>query len=175
MVNKKNRLINTLPHTQGFTESQYSLMHGCIRRTHGKATYCSNKDCKHIQAVKFTWALIRGRIYSKDVNDYIPLCYSCHKKYDDTPKIRHNLSKGHLGVNSHGHDRAVYKKSLKGKIIKEYPTLSEAARKNKILVTSINNCLKNRSETAGKFKWEYVNDKPNREYLTQLKNKKICQ
>jgi hypothetical protein len=46
--------------------------------------------------------------------------------------------------------------TLDGMIIKTYDNVKIASEENKILRTSITNCLKNRSKTAGGYKWKYV-------------------
>ena len=56
----------------------YGSKHAWIYRHKGKAgkcVFCNKKDCR------YTWANISG-IYKRDLNDYMELCYSCHKKYD---------------------------------------------------------------------------------------------
>ena len=53
----------------------------------GKATYCS-KDQSHTSN-RFEWASI-SREAKQDVNDYMPLCPSCHHKYDYTPERKRN-------------------------------------------------------------------------------------
>ena len=45
--------------------------------------------------------------------------------------------------------------TLDGELVAEYPSACEAARKNGISQSSITACLKGRTRTAGKFKWEY--------------------
>lgn len=59
---------------------KYDALHSRLRRSNGNAKYCSHCDGKN--AKRFEWALIKGRKYSLDISDYIPLCPSCHRHYD---------------------------------------------------------------------------------------------
>lgn len=54
--------------------------------------------------------------------------------------------------------RAVIKKDISGNIIEEYINIKTASEKNKILTSSITNCINGRSKTAGGFVWEYKNN-----------------
>lgn len=51
--------------------------------------------------------------------------------------------------------KPILKIDKNGNILDEYKNLTEASKKNKILITSITNCLKGRSKTAGGFCWIY--------------------
>lgn len=57
------------------------------------------KACEHcaVAEKKLDWALKRGRKYSRDPDDYLCLCRSCHLKYDYTKARRANVSKSLLG------------------------------------------------------------------------------
>lgn len=52
--------------------------HQWIYRRLGKAEKC--KYCGF--EGKCSWANLKKHEYHKDINDYISLCFSCHKKYD---------------------------------------------------------------------------------------------
>ena len=57
----------------------YPALHTWIRNKLGTPNYCTKCDGK--KAKRFDWANI-SREYKRDVNDFIRLCRSCHKKYD---------------------------------------------------------------------------------------------
>ncbi len=61
----------------------YYAMHDWIYRIKGSPKKCSH--CKTTKAKKFEWAN-KDHSYKRILNDYIPLCTSCHRKYD----IKHN-------------------------------------------------------------------------------------
>lgn len=136
-------------------ESEYSAFHSKLRYHNGRANKCENPDCKHKNAKRFEWALIKGRAYSANRGDYIQLCPSCHRKYDETDERRLKISKNHKGVIYNDNRRPVFQFGLKGNFIKEYPSVMEAAKKTGILRTGITNCLSGKSKKSGGFKWSY--------------------
>lgn len=56
----------------------YGSKHSWIYRHKGKASRCIFCGVKN---KRYTWANISGK-YKRDFNDYMELCYSCHKFYD---------------------------------------------------------------------------------------------
>jgi len=52
--------------------------HQWLYRKLGKARKCEYCGFEG----KCTWANLKNHEYHKDINDYISLCYSCHKLYD---------------------------------------------------------------------------------------------
>lgn len=75
------RLGNKHPFWKG-DEAEYSSQHQYLVRHFGKAGKCDNKNCKIDFPKRFEWALIHGRKYTKNREDYVQLCVSCHRKYD---------------------------------------------------------------------------------------------
>ena len=55
----------------------YYALHGWVYRTLGKPEKC--KQCSSI--IKVQWAN-KSRTYKRDKNDWISLCFQCHRKYD---------------------------------------------------------------------------------------------
>ena len=51
--------------------------------------------------------------------------------------------------------KSIIKYDCNANFIEEYINITSAAKENKICITSITNCAKGRSKTAGGFKWEY--------------------
>lgn len=51
--------------------------------------------------------------------------------------------------------KSIIKYDCNGNFIEEYINIASAAKENNICITSITNCLKGRSKTAGGFKWKY--------------------
>ncbi len=57
----------------------YSALHNWVGRNLGKAKY---KECVYCgSSTNVQWANINGE-YKRDLSDWIPLCYLCHRKYD---------------------------------------------------------------------------------------------
>ena len=70
---------------------KYNAFHRWLNKTYGKPTYCQNPDCVYprqgakkwlVKPYKFEWALLKGKKYSRDRQDYMWLCTACHRKYD---------------------------------------------------------------------------------------------
>lgn len=58
----------------------YSALHDWVERELGKPTFCST--CKiAFSDKKYHWAN-KSHEYKRDLNDWIPMCVSCHKNYD---------------------------------------------------------------------------------------------
>lgn len=80
----------------------YQKVHSWIRYNYGKANRCENKECKVPSAKRFEWALITGKRYAKKIENFMPLCPSCHRNYDMTEEIKKNMSKHNVnGVKTH--------------------------------------------------------------------------
>lgn len=80
--------------------NEYANCHYAVRKTHGKA---SEYMCEHCERDACDWALIHGKNLS-DINGYMPLCRSCHYKYDKASisekkkDIGKAISAGKIGV-----------------------------------------------------------------------------
>ena len=61
----------------------YSALHRRIESKRGKPKKC--EFCKSITSKKYYWANKSG-FYKKDLNDWIRLCASCHRIYDNSKK-----------------------------------------------------------------------------------------
>jgi hypothetical protein len=71
----------------------YCALHFWNRRHFGKANKCENPDCKYVNPKRYEWALIKGKPYSRDRNNFIMFCKSCHVKYDGIGKGTWNNKK----------------------------------------------------------------------------------
>lgn len=67
--------------------AKYQALHVWIRSHYGKAQRCENPSCEG-KSTQFQWALKKGRKYSRNRDDYLQLCRSCHRKYDITEEFR---------------------------------------------------------------------------------------
>ena len=59
----------------------YVAIHSWIKQNFGKADKCENLDCRK-SSNKFEWASISGE-NRREVSDYLQLCASCHRRYDN--------------------------------------------------------------------------------------------
>jgi hypothetical protein len=65
----------------GGDQITYGSMHNRVIRTRGKATMCANRPTVHCTSMSFEWAHIHDTD-PFDVESYVQLCASCHRKYD---------------------------------------------------------------------------------------------
>ena len=84
----------------------YHATHAWFSTNYGTPNYCEFCRGESKKAKTYEWALIKGKKYSRDREDYMRLCHSCHVKYDwiesRTEAFRKNV-----------HNKAVYKKRAK--------------------------------------------------------------
>lgn len=59
-------------------EAGYSALHYRVIKERGQPSFC--EYCKTSEAKRYEWANLTGKF--EDVNDYIRLCCSCHKRLD---------------------------------------------------------------------------------------------
>jgi len=64
-------------------------MHGWIYRHKGKPKVCKFCGATYKER-KLVWAN-KDHTYKRVLDDYISLCYPCHKKYDLKQKIKNNI------------------------------------------------------------------------------------
>lgn len=139
------------------TKAEYDTIHKYLTAHYGLATKCENPYCKSISPKRYEYALIKGRIYSKDISDYIQLCPSCHRKYDYKPEYgeRHSLAmKGNISPKRW---IPVSQYSISGVFIKDFLSCQKGSEETGISETSISNNLNGRSTMAGGFVWKYKN------------------
>jgi len=59
----------------------YTWIHKWLVKEYGKACKCENDKCPRVYN-RYEWALIHGKNYEKNRNNFKMLCSSCHRKYD---------------------------------------------------------------------------------------------
>lgn len=67
-------------------EVSYGGVHKWLMREYGKANKCESSKCEAEDIKKHEWALVRGKTYEKIRENFIQLCASCHRRYDETQK-----------------------------------------------------------------------------------------
>lgn len=60
---------------------KYVALHQWVNKQKGKAAKCSNEACEG-SSDRYDWANVDGK-YRRVTEDYIELCRSCHKRYDN--------------------------------------------------------------------------------------------
>ena len=132
-------------------------VHAWLKRKYPRTGVCQNPDCSGKPYSRTEYANLWGHKYTKNVDDFMEMCPSCHKNYDMNDEVRKNISLGHKGI-------SVFLKCIpiiayKNGEFKFFKSTREAEKILNILNTSIVNCLKGRSKTAGGFYWRYQNVK----------------
>lgn len=148
---KKGHKINKGRRYKDESDYSYSRYHGFVYEKKGKANFCS-KNLNH-KAKRFEWANLSGNY--KDVNDYISLCPSCHRKMDITDISKGKMRKAKLGKVFAA--KSISQSNKNGILVKIFSSTMQASRETGISFTSINNCLKRLSKSAGGFIWSYNN------------------
>ena len=71
-------------HPNWNTNPSYRLIHNWLNTEFGKANKCENQNCTK-KSNNYDYALIKGKSYERKKENFMQLCKSCHKKYDNTP------------------------------------------------------------------------------------------
>lgn len=74
----------------------YGSIHCWIKKHYGKASKCENPNCSH-KSKHYEWALLKGKKYSHNRNNFFMLCVSCHRKYDMTETTKRKIGKALRG------------------------------------------------------------------------------
>ena len=74
----------------------YHAIHKWLKSNYGKAKQCENIDCLNRSRV-YEWALLKGKQYKYNRDNFMQLCKSCHIKYDFTEKGRESIRKFNTG------------------------------------------------------------------------------
>lgn len=86
----------------GINVTKYSQVHKYLINEFGKANKCER--CKAEGRSKYEWALKKGCEYDFNIDNFIQMCCSCHRKYDmtDAARLKNSISsKGkNLGKNN---------------------------------------------------------------------------
>lgn len=140
---------------------EYARCHAAIRRKHGSASKCENPDCTHQNPKRFEWALRKGHQYSPNIQDYIQLCVSCHRKYDFTESQRSAMSRSSPKIRP-WHQGSLHEKAKQidqfdrnGNFIKTWDSINLCATTLGIHNPNIISCLKGRISQTGGFTFKY--------------------
>lgn len=67
--------------------ASYVAIHIWLKTNYGKADHC-DFDTNH-ESKWFEWALLKGKQYSHNRDNFIQLCISCHRKYDAKKELEY--------------------------------------------------------------------------------------
>jgi hypothetical protein len=136
----------------GIQINEYVRVHNWIRYHYGRAIKC--EMCSGLKAKRFDWALRKGFKYEKNVENFIQLCPSCHRKYDGINGVK-NVTQASLDKMRLAKEVSIMQSDGKGNTINIFESITKASKATGSTVTSISNCLTGRSKTANGFKWKY--------------------
>lgn len=125
--------------------------HAWIDRNYPKTGVCQNPNCKGVLCKRTEYANLKKHKYTKDIKDYMEMCTSCHKNYDMNDKTRKNIGLGHTGKSAYWNKKPVV--AIKNENIYCYDSVTQASYWLSISRTAITNCLHNRSNFAGGYKF----------------------
>lgn len=139
----------------GITSYQHSRIHILLNRKYGAASTCENKECQNIGIRRYEWALIKGKSYSLNRDDYMQLCVSCHRKYDDSPERRRRLSEANRGKVCHNRSRVLCQFDNEWNYIETYSSSAEAERQTDISHSAIYQSIRKKCKSGG-FYWAHM-------------------
>lgn len=70
----------------------YRIVHDWLHKHYGKPSFCSNINCDN-KGKRYEYALIHGKKYERNINNYIQLCSKCHRNYDLTDDKKKKMAK----------------------------------------------------------------------------------
>ena len=152
----------------------YHAVHKWLENHYGKANKCENPQCEGLSN-KYHWSKLRDKPYKHDRKNFWMLCAKCHRNYDITGKeIKRlktiNIGKAHtsehiekiksstrgkINLGNQHSIKTIQQYDKEGKLIKEYPSLTIAAKEMKTSISNISYALDGTYKTAKKFIWKY--------------------
>lgn len=131
----------------------YSGIHTALIQIYGNAPTCiwdSSHDKKH----RLEWANVTGN-YTIDIQDYLPMCSPCHRKFDFTEKSR-EVSREMMRNNVAGSNRCAVGQYLDGELVATYPSILAASIKNRISRGWMWHLVMEERISAGGFTWQKI-------------------
>ena len=91
----------------------YMAKHTWIRKHYGKANKCENPNCLG-KSNTFDWALLKGKQYDHNRENFWMLCRSCHLSYDGHPmKGKHHTLESKLKISLARSGQTAWNKGIK--------------------------------------------------------------
>lgn len=130
----------------------YDRVHKWLEYNYKKEKLCT--FCNSETSSRYEWALIKGCVYEKNIENFVELCVACHRQYDVTQASRKAMSLAQRNKPRPWRRKKV--KAEKGGDSIEFPSIGEASKETGISRTAISNALTGRAKTAGNYCWNYV-------------------
>ena len=138
------------------SDNHYKNCHAYINRKYGKALKCENVSCNYKNPKRFEWALLKGRNYSKNIEDYIQLCPSCHSYYDFISSLTRNrqFRTSIMGANN-SKSKPILQYTLEGDLVKRWESVSMCARELKVCRSNVFANLRGKTKYVRSFVFKY--------------------
>lgn len=136
----------------GIPTNEYGQIHQWIFRKYGKAIKC--ELCLEPDK-NYEWALKKGHQYEMNIENFMQLCASCHRKYDDTVERRKKISTALKGkkANNCRSIQLTDKRSGKSYV---FESIKDASKKLSLSRTAIQNVLSNSTKSTGGYLCHYL-------------------
>lgn len=114
-------------------ENEYVEIHFWLRKNFGNANKCENPECKN-KSQHYEWALLKGKKYEFNRDNFMQLCKSCHSYYDrpgfegkkHSEETKNKMRERRLG-------KSPWNKGLKNCYTKEWCKMISEVHKGKAL------------------------------------------
>lgn len=127
--------------------ANYSGIHKMLNYWYGNAPLCIWDET---HTARMEWANVTD-IYDTNLDNYLPMCASCHRKFDYTDAQRQRMRDINLGHTMGRHRVGQY--NLDGSLVKEYSHCREACRQTGFPYSSISKAISGQRKTSHGFIW----------------------
>jgi len=127
----------------------YRMIHSYIWRNWGNPRFCS--QCLTTSERRYEWANV-SEVYTKDIEDYLPMCVPCHRSFDYSDNQR-KLSSDRLKKNKIAVRGKVAQYS-NGKLVKIHESLTSAARSVGVNSSTLSEYFKKDWNHVGGYQWK---------------------
>lgn len=147
----KSNLCKSCVRIGRYFSNSYSAIHQSLLREYGKAPLCIF-DNSH-ESNNYEWANVTGE-YTRNLEDYLPMCQSCHRKFDWSEKQRvlsaQRLKENRIAI------RCKIAQYYNGRLVKIHECLADAARAAGLHHVTIHDQIEGRLQTAGGYQWKRI-------------------
>lgn len=92
-----------MTHEERARKNHRANVHYHLHKQYGNAPLCIWGDHR---AKRYEWANVTEN-YTSDLENYLPMCPSCHRKFDETDERRRKLSEANMTTHClRGHERS---------------------------------------------------------------------
>jgi len=168
-----NRLKTMSQQPRKLRNGKYHAIHKWLNNYFGKANKCENPNCKGICKI-YHYCLIKGKKHQHNRNNYVLMCASCHRLYDQKPEwikkmkelrkqyrpteeTKRKISKSCKGINKGNMHSAkmIEQWTITRQFIKTWNCIKDAVFFHDINASGITMCAKGQLKQSGGFVWKY--------------------